>query len=122
MSLLPFESARVRHDDLRSVGLLAEYGDVSARLARLDATARDDSTRRERLVRPQHVGELRVQPSAQIEAATEMPCQELGDTGERHAAPDHRAPEAKLFRGSLIVVIVPAPVEELVAHRRRECL
>src|SRR5439155_1949707 len=78
--------------------------------------ARDDPPRREGLVRPQYVGEFHVQTSAQVEAATEMACQELGDARERHAAPDYRVPEAERFRGRLVVVIVPAAVEELVAH------
>src|SRR5262249_31947328 len=121
-SSLTFESARVCHDDLRSVGLLTIHGDFGTRLAAFDTTARDDAPRREGLVRPQHVGELHVQASAEVEAATELPCQELGDAGERHAAPDHRVAEAELLRGGLVVVIVPTAVEKLVAHRRRECL
>src|SRR6267142_1948937 len=117
-----FESTRVGHDDLRSVILLAEDRDLGARLAALHATAGDDPTRREGLVRPQHVGELHVQAAAQVEAAAEMPGQELGDARERHAAPDHGVSEAELFRGGLVVVIVPAAEEELVAHRFRERL
>src|SRR5262249_12921264 len=41
---------------------------------------------------------------------------------ERHAAADHRILEAEFLRGSLVVVIVPAAVEELVAHRFGERL
>src|SRR5438093_13558394 len=62
------------------------------------------------------------QAAAQVEAAAEMPGQELGDARERHAAPDHGVSEAELFRGGLVVVIVPAAEEELVAHRSRERL
>src|SRR5512145_469803 len=51
-----------------------------------------------------------------------MPGQELGDARERHAAADHGVPEAELFRGGLVVVIVPAAIEELVAHRFGERL
>src|SRR6058998_1072342 len=116
------ERTRAGHDDLRAVSLLAEDRDVRARLAALDATARDDSSRREGLVRPQYVGELHVQAAAQVEAAAEMPGQELGDARERHAAPDHGVSEAELFRGGLVVVIVPAAEEELVAHRVGERL
>src|SRR5437867_11086358 len=117
-----FQSTRAGHDDLRSIGLLTEDRDLRACLAALHATARDDPPRGEGLVRPQHVGELHVQPAAQVEATAEMPGQELRDARERHAAPDHRVSEAELFRGGLVVVIVPAPEEELVAHRVGECL
>src|SRR5256712_12171712 len=112
-----FESTRVGHDDLRSVILLAEDRDLGARLAALHATAGDDPPRGEGLVRPQHVGELHVQTAAHVEATAEMPGQELGDTRDRHAAPDHRISETELLRGGLVVVIVPAAVEELVTHR-----
>src|SRR5262249_52395418 len=47
---------------------------------------------------------------------------ELGDARERHAPADHRVSEAELPRGRLVVVIVPAAVEELVAHRFGERL
>src|SRR6266581_996369 len=117
-----FERTRARDDDLRSVSLLAEDGDLGARLAVLYPTAGDDPSRREWFVRPQHVGELHVQAAAQVEAAAEMPGQELGDARERHAAPDHGVSEAELFRGGLVVVIVPAAEEELVAHRFGERL
>src|SRR6267378_562066 len=117
-----FESARAGHDDLRAVSLLADDRDVGARLAALHATARDDPPRGEGLVRPQDIGELHVQAAAQVEATAEVPGQELGDARERHAASDHRVSEAELFRGVLVVVIVPAAEEELVAHFRGECL
>src|SRR5438309_11580168 len=112
-----FESTRAGDDDLRSVILVAEDRDLGARLAALHATAGDDPPRGEGLVRPQHVGELHVQAAAQVEAAAEIPGQELGDARDRHAAPDHRVSEAELLRGGLVVVIVPAAVEELVTHR-----
>src|SRR5438552_12225350 len=51
-----------------------------------------------------------------------MPGQELRDARERHAAADHRVPEAELLRRGLVVVIVPAAIEELVAHRFGEGL
>src|SRR6059036_1865776 len=51
-----------------------------------------------------------------------MPGQELGDARERHAAADDRVPEAELLRRGLVVVIVPAAIEELVAHRFGEGL
>src|SRR6266849_10825685 len=95
-------------DDLGAVGLLAEHRDLGARLAALLTAPRDDPASGERLVRPQHVGELHVQAAAQVEPAAEVPGQELGDARERHAAADHRVPEAELFRGGLVVVIVPA--------------
>src|SRR5207245_3299804 len=117
-----YENRLAAHYDLRSVSLLPEDRDVGARLAALDATARDDPSRREGLVRPQHVGELHVQAAAQVEAAAEMPGQEFGGARERHAAPDHGVSEAELFRGGRVVVIVPAAEEELVAHRFRERL
>src|SRR2546427_9595123 len=47
----PFERTRARDDDLRSVRLLAEDGDLGARPAALDAAARDDSSRGEGLDR-----------------------------------------------------------------------
>src|SRR5436309_7680534 len=112
-----FESTRAGDDDLRSISLLAKDRGLGARLAALHATAGDDPPRGEGLVRPQHVGELHVQAAAQVEAAAEMPGQELGDTRDRHAAPDHRISETELLRGGLVVVIVPAAVEELVTHR-----
>src|SRR3989441_3712074 len=117
-----FESTRAGHDDHRSISLLTEDRDLRACLAALHATARDDPPRGEGLVRPQHVGELHVQAAAQVEAAAEMPGQELGDARERHAATDHRVAEAELLRGGLVVVVVPAAVEELVAHRVGERL
>src|SRR2546428_12466862 len=117
-----FESTRAGDDDLRSVILLAENRDLGARLAALNPTAGDDPPRGEGLVRPQHVGELHVRAAAQVEAAAEMPGQELGDARGRHAATDHRVAEAELLRGGLVVVVVPAAVEELVAHRAGECL
>src|SRR5437660_2677596 len=117
-----FQSTRAGHDDLRSVLLLAEDRDLGSRLAALDATAGDDSPRNEGLVRPQYVGELHVQAPAQVQATAEMPGQELGDARERHAAPDHRVSEPELLRGGLVVVVVPAAVAELVAHRFGECL
>src|SRR5262245_37715565 len=49
------EGARTGHDDLGSVGLLAEHGDLGPRPAALVAPARDDAARGEGLVRPQHV-------------------------------------------------------------------
>src|SRR2546425_2966505 len=64
----------------------------------------------------------RAQSAAQVETAAEMPSHELGHARERHAAADHRVPEAELLRGGLVVVIVPAAVEELVAHRFGERL
>src|SRR5207249_1615718 len=70
-----FESTRAGHDDLRSIGLLTEDRDLRACLAALHATARDDPPRGEGLVWPQHVGELHVQPAAQVEATAEMPGQ-----------------------------------------------
>src|SRR5262249_11063045 len=51
-----------------------------------------------------------------------MSRQELGDARDGHAATDYRIAEAELLRGVLVVVIVPAAVEELVAHLRRERL
>src|SRR3989475_10070623 len=99
----PFERTRARDDDLRSVRLLAEDGDLGARPAALDAAARDDPSCGEGLVRPQHIGELHVQAAAQVEAAAEMPGQELGDARERHAAADGRVLEAELLRRGLIV-------------------
>src|SRR5262249_161422 len=116
------ERSGARDDDLRPVGLLAEDRDVGARLTALNATPRDDPARGERLVRPQHIGELHVQAAAQVETPAEMPSQELGDARERHAAADHRILEAEFLRGSLVVVIVRAAVEELVAHRFGERL
>src|SRR6185295_6540073 len=56
-----FGGTRARDDDLRSIRLLAEDGDVGAGLAVLDPPAGDDPSRGEGLVRPQHVGELRVE-------------------------------------------------------------
>src|SRR6266850_223267 len=120
--MLAFERTSARDDDLRPVSLLAEHRDFGARLATFDATARDDPSCGEGLVRPQHVGELHVQPAAHIETTAEVPTQKLGDARERHAAADHRIPEAELLRGGLVVVIVPAAVEELVAHRFGERL
>ena len=74
----PLERTRGGHDDLGSVGLLAEHRDVGARLAALHATAGDDPSRREGFARPQHVGELRVQAAAQVEAAAEVPGRKAG--------------------------------------------
>src|SRR5215831_17804675 len=116
------EGAAGGNDDLGSVGLLAEHRDLGARLTALGAATRDDPTRSEGLVRPQHVGEFHVQVSAQIESTTEMPGQELGDARERHAATNDRIAEAELLRGFLVVVVVPALVEKLVAHRFAERL
>src|SRR5882672_10331188 len=73
------ERAGVGHDDLGPVGLLAEHRDLRARLAALDAAPRDDPAGGEGLVGPQHVGELHVQATAQIEPAAEVPGQQLGD-------------------------------------------
>src|SRR5436190_23854054 len=73
----PFERTRARDDDLRSVSPLAEDGDLGARLAVLYPTAGDDPSCGEGFVRPQDVGELHVQASAQVETAAEMPGQEL---------------------------------------------
>src|ERR1700674_2584058 len=53
-----FQRAGVGHDDLGSVGLLAEHRDLGPRLAVLDAAPRDDPASGDRLVRPKHVGEL----------------------------------------------------------------
>src|SRR5262245_30635744 len=112
------DGARVGDDDLGPVGLLAVDRDVGARPPALGAAARDDSPCREGLVRPEHVGELHVQAAALVEPAAEMARQKLGDARDRHAAADHRIAEAELLRGVLVVVIVPAAVEELVAHLR----
>src|SRR5262245_50664369 len=117
-----FERARVGHDHLRAVGLFAVHPDVGARLTVLHVPARDDAPRGEGLVRPQHVGELHIQASAQIEAAAEMSGQELGDARDRHASADDRVLEAELLRGVLVIVIVPAAEEERVAHLRGEGL
>src|SRR5215470_12132576 len=111
-----FKRTRAGDDDLRSIILLAEDRDLGARLAALGTTARDDPARGERLVRPQHVGELHIDAAAQVETAAEVPSQELGDARQRHATADHRISEAELFRRGLVVVIVAAAVEELVAH------
>src|SRR5215813_12285675 len=116
------ERARAGHDDLGPVGLLAVHLDLGPRLGALGPTAGDDPAGGEGLVRPEHVRELHVEPSAQVEPAAEMPRHELGDARERHAAPDHRVPEAELSRRGLVVVVVAAPVEEVVAHRLSERL
>src|SRR5262245_57117478 len=111
------ERTRAGDDDLRSVSLLAEDGDLGAGLAVLDPTAGDDPSCGERLVRPEDVGELHVQAAAKVEAAAEMPGQELGNARQRHTTADHRVFEAELLRRGLVVVIVPAAVEDSVAPR-----
>src|ERR1700694_1816872 len=83
-----FERAGGGDDDLGSVGLLAEHGDLGPRLAVLLTAPRDDPASGERLFRPQPVVEFHVQSSAHVDPAAEVPGQQLGDARERHAAAD----------------------------------